>query len=98
MTIKEQEASLTNYPELSIFTKVSKWVAFGQIWVVAGTQVLVFIAMVVGMQFEWIISLFLSVLYLMFPTVSALFLLNKGLQMNLMSTDNNWAIWFGLIF
>ena len=96
--IREQEEQLTTYPDVSIFTIVTKWLTFAQIWVVVATQVLVFIAMVVGMQFEWIISLFMSVIYLMFPAVSALFLLNKGLQMNLMTSDNNWAIWFGLLF
>ena len=54
--------------------------------------------MVFGMEFEWIVALFMSVLYMMFPMVSVMFLLNKGLQLNLMSSDSSWVIWFGMIF
>ena len=60
-------------------------------------QIGVFTAMVMVMQFEWITGIFMSWLYLMFPAIETLFMLNRGLQLNLMSSENIWAVWFGII-
>ena len=50
------------------------------------------------MQYEWIIAVFLSVIYLLFPSVELLFMFNYGLQKSLISEDKFWSIWFILLF
>ena len=60
-------------------TETIKWITLAQIIVVYLLQIPLVSIMIGVMQYEWIIALFLSVIYLLFPTVSLLFMFNSGL-------------------
>ena len=54
--------------------------------------------MVSVMGYEWIVALFLSAIFLFFPTLDGLFLFNTGLQDQLVTVNNYWSIWFLILF
>lgn len=61
-------------------------------------QVFVFTAMVVVMKFEWILSLFFSIVFLAFPSIELQVIFNQNLQQNILTQESVWSIWFMLLF
>ena len=82
----------------SVATEIIKWFCFFSIFIVYFWQISVFFVMTFVLEFEWILSLFISSIYLLFPTLAMIFLFNLGLQKNLLTPANTWSIWFAIIF
>ena len=74
------------------------YLCFGFILWVGLNQVPIIYVMVSVMGYEWIVALFLSAIFLFFPTLDMLFLFNTGLQNQLVTINNYWSIWFLILF
>ena len=86
------------YIKASWWTESLRWLTFIMVLQVFFTQIPLFILMVVIMQFEWILALFMSTVYLLYPAVATLFLFNYGLEKSLLTVEKFWSIWFALLF
>ena len=75
-----------------------KWLTFAMILVLLVNQIPLLVLMIEIMGWEWIVSLFLSAIYLLFPVLHTFFLFNLGFQKNLLVADKFWSIWFYLLF
>ena len=50
--------------------------------------------MVIELGFEWIIAVFISLVYLGFPTLNLFFMFSPALQSNMLTVDSVWSVWF----
>mmetsp|Transcript_4771 Transcript_4771/g.8176 ORF Transcript_4771/g.8176 Transcript_4771/m.8176 type:complete len:89 (+) Transcript_4771:598-864(+) len=50
------------------------------------------------LNYEWIITLFLTIFYLSFPTIELQIIYDQTLQRNLLTDSSSWSIWFMLLF
>ena len=70
---------------LSIYTIIIQYLTLVQILWVYINQIPLFVAMIVELDYEWIIALFLSALFMMFPSINILFMFSPALQSNLLT-------------
>ena len=71
---------------ISIYTIIIQYFTLAQILWVYINQLPLFLAMILQLNYEWIIALFLSALYMMFPSLNILFMFSPALQSNLLTT------------
>ena len=75
-----------------------QYVSLADIAFVFINQVPLFLTMILEMGYEWIIAVFISTVYLVYPTLAIIFMFSTILQQKLLNKYNFWSIWFIILF
>ena len=82
----------------STFTVVMQYMTLVGIISLFINQVPLFVGLIIEMGYEWVIAVFISFSFLLFPSLNGLFLFSSNLQSQLLTSDNVWSLWFLQIF